>query len=373
MGLYSREVCLSWLASAGFLPVQLKAILDASGNQPQLILDAVLQGDRSLFGVPLPERLVQVLRKNSENRMLDMWAGLLERNRINVCTYADSEYPEPLRPMEDSPAVLFYIGKMLPSFARTAAMVGSRSASWKGLAVTEKISAELSSNGIVIVSGLAYGIDAAAHKGCLKGGSPTVAVMGCGLDQNYPMENAELKQHILDRGGMLLSEFAPGEKALGWHFPVRNRIISGLSECVILMEARIRSGSMTTVQHALEQGRDIFVYPGEPDNIKSEGNHQLLREGAIYFTTARDILEDMHWLDKKKEVRQNSDCISQEEKLSDTERAILGLLQKGSMSLDQLCDRLNMAAGPMMAQLTMMQISGMIESLPGKQYGIKAE
>ncbi len=374
MDQYSREVCFSWLCSAGLSPAQMKTLLDVCGNEPQSLLEKVSQGDITVFDKAcIPERAVSALRKIRTNRNLDRWAKLLEQFRIHACSYLDSEYPERLLPLEDCPAVLFYIGKMIPTVTRTAAVVGSRSASWKGLRATEKITQELSSYGVAVISGLAYGIDAAAHRGCLKGGSPTVAVMGCGLDQAYPIENEELKRQILERDGLLLSEYAPGEKPLGWHFPIRNRIISGLADCVILMEARIRSGSMTTVQHALEQGRDVFVYPGEADSLKSEGNHQLLREGAIFFTTSEDILEDMHWLDKKKEVRQNNDCISGKEKLNAAEKAVLSVLQKGPMSLDQLCDALNRDAGPMMAQLTMMQISGLIETLPGKQFGIKAE
>ena len=125
------------------------------------------------------------------------------------------------------------------------------------------------------------------------------------------------------------------------------------------------------MQHALDQGRDVFVYPGEPDSLKSEANHQLLREGAIYFTTADDILEDMRWLDNRKEVRQNSGSVSSEKTLTEAERTVMNLLERGAMTLDQLCSALDTDAGPMMAQLTMMQIAGLIEALPGKQYGVK--
>ena len=368
---YPREVYFSWLASAGLAPSAAREWLQAAKNDPARLLEAVTQGETAPCGLNPGPRALAVLKKNSTQQKMDLWANLCEKYGISVCTEEEAVYPASLQDIPDAPPFLFYRGQMLQQGARTAGIVGSRSASWKGLAATEKIARELSDAGVSIISGLAYGIDAAAHKGCLAGKSSTVAVMGCGLEQDYPAENGPLKQKILAEGGLLLSEYAPGEKPLGWHFPVRNRIISGLSQCVILMEARIRSGSMTTVQHALDQGRDVFVYPGEADSLKSEGNHQLLREGAIYFTSAQDILEDMRWLDKKPEVGQNSDGTAETEHLTQVERAILSLLRRGAMSLDELCDATHMEAGPMMAQLTMMQISGRITALPGKQYGIK--
>ena len=371
MAIYPRAVYLCWLSSAGLPLDALQKLVQLDVNQLFCLMDRIRHGDSMPAEIPLAGKALSVLKNNSAEHYLDQWADLLEKHQIQVCVPLDGIYPENLLRTQDPPALLFYIGKMLPEDVPSAAIVGSRSASWKGMEATEKIASRLSEAGVSIVSGLAYGIDTAAHKGCLKGGSPTAAVMGCGLDQDYPAENRPLKCRILEQGGVILSEYPPGEKPLGWHFPVRNRIISGLSSCVILMEARIRSGSMTTVQHALNQGRDVFVYPGDPESLKCEGNHQLLREGAIYFTKAEDILEDMGWLDKKKEVGQNSDCASSVDALSDSEQSILSLLQRGAMGLDELCEATGTAAGPMMAQLTMMQITGLITALPGKKYGIK--
>lgn len=376
MGLaeYTRDVYLAWLASAGLSPETLQHLLEASGGDGKALCDEAFRDCRTLFGVPVPERAGKALRANGGAARLDAWARVMEEKGIRAMTMADEIYPESLRPLESAPPILFYLGD--PGVAGrmpSAAMIGSRSASWKALSATEKIASALSARGICVISGLAYGVDAAAHKGCLKGGSPTVAVMGCGLDQDYPSENGPLKKRILDQGGLILSEYAPGEKPLGWHFPVRNRIISGLSDCLIVMEARIRSGSMTTVQHALDQGKDIFVYPGEPDSPAAEGNRQLLREGAIFFTSAEDIMEDMRWLDKKKEVRQNSGCGISRAQATGDEKAVYDALQRGEMSFDGLCDALDMSAGPLMSLLTMMQIKGLIDAMPGKMYRIKAE
>ena len=372
MTAYPREVYLSWLAGAGLSPENLRELLsrfpDVAG-----IYDQVMRGQAGIYRTWMPEKTAGLLRAAGDPQLMDRTAGIMEKERIHAVLPGENAYPEVLLPLNDPPAILFYRGNEAALSGPSAAVIGSRSASWKGVSATEKIARELSENGIVIISGLAYGIDAAAHRGCLKGGSPTVAVLGCGLDQDYPVEHAALKQEILDKGGLILSEYAPGEKPLGWHFPVRNRIISGLADCLIVMEARIRSGSMTTVRHALDQGKDVFVYPGEPDNPKTEGNHLLLREGAIYFTSAADILEDMRWLDKKKEVGQNSGCAPETVALDPEEKKVLHVLSRGEQSFDQICEEMNLPAGQLMSLLTMMQIKGWIEAMPGKLYRIKQE
>ena len=181
-----------------------------------------------------------------------------------------------------------------------------------------------------------------------------------------------LRNTILNRGGLLLSEYAPGEKPAGWHFPIRNRIITGLSAALILMEAKIRSGSMTSVQHALDQGKDVFAYPGDPDSPYFEGNHQLLREGAVYFTNAEDILEDLGWLDNQRIIRQNIDCSSEVRTASAEETAVLRALTPGVRSFEQLLEATGLSASALLSTLTLMQIRGQVESMPGKLYQLKS-
>ena len=372
MSSYPREVYLSWLASAGIPAGYLRDLL-ASFPDPAGIHADIARGHTEPYRMLLPGKTADTLRQSTGTKCMEKWAVLLEKNRIHAVRQGDAGYPDVLLTLDDSPAILFYQGNLSLAGRTSAAMIGSRSASWKGVAAAEKTARSLSDNGITIISGLAYGIDAAAHRGCMKGKSPTIAVLGCGLDQDYPAGNASLKREILEQGGLLLSEYAPGDKPLGWHFPVRNRIISGLADCLIVMEARIRSGSMTTVQHALAQGRDVFVYPGEPDNPKAEGNHLLRREGAIFFTSAEDIMEDMHWLDKKKEVRHNSDCAVPGVELNPAEKGVMDQLASGEHSFDQLCAVLDRPAGELMSLLTVMQIRGLIEAMPGKLYRIRQD
>lgn len=366
---YSRNACLAWLASAGLSPMEMTALLAVEPN-PVLLRDSWAAGEWT-GTLPFSEKLREALSRNSTGKWMDSWEKTMERERIHALTQEDPVYPDRLRPLPDAPAVLFYQGD-LAAFqeGRNVSVVGSRSATTKGLEATRRMAERLSREGIRIISGLAYGIDAAAHQGCLKGESPTLAVLGCGLDQEYPVENAKLRREMIERGGAVISEYAPGEKPLGWHFPFRNRIISGLGDCLALMEARIRSGSMTTVQHALNQGKDIFVYPGDPESAKYEGNHQLLREGAIYFTSAMDLMEDMKWLDKKRVVRHNSGGEREAEPagLTPEEKKIWKALDGEDRSFDELCDGTGFTAAQLNTSLSMLQIRGLIQARPGKRY-----
>ena len=296
---------------------------------------------------------------------------LLKEHAIRAFTLNDPEYPSLLREISDPPAILFWQGNPGCLDGRTLSIVGSRSASYNGRKATRNLSRELSDRGVVIVSGMAGGIDTEAHRGCLEGKSPTVAVTGCGLDRVYPTGNEGLRDEILKKGGLILSEFAPGEKPLGWHFPVRNRIITGLGTALVLMEAQIRSGSMTSVRHALDQGRDVFVYPGDPTSIHFEGNHQLLREGGIYFTCAEDILEDLRWLDNPSLIRQNSDCAPKSVSLSREEQLVMEALKCGPLGFEALSEATGLESPALLGTLTMLQVRGMLDAAPGKIYQLK--
>ena len=316
----------------------------------------------------------QRLASTANKECLSAFQQMLQGNNIQVLTILEESYPHCLREISDPPAILFYQGNLSSmKFPRKAAMVGSRSASYAGLKAAHKTAAELSRSGVAIVSGLAYGIDTESHLGCLEGGSPTIAVMGCGLDQTYPARNLPLKKQIIEKGGIIISEYAPGMKPIGRHFPYRNRIISGLCDTVILMEARIRSGSMTTISHALKQGKEIYAYPGDPLSQLCDGNHLLLREGAHYFTEAKDILSDMNWLDNKQYVGQNNVCPSKKLPENALELAVFKALEKGSLGFDELLAVTGITSSELLSTLTVMQIRKMIDLLPGKRYQIRID
>ena len=365
----STELLSMWLASSGLRPGAFRLLIETYGSA-ESAAEAFQRNRNSLRDI-LSDPEIAALGRQYDIITAGSWESRIQKYGIRSVTIADDSYPEKLRNIPDPPPVLFYQGDLSAASGRCLAMVGSRRASYAGLQAAEAIARDLSRAGVRIISGFAYGIDTAAHKGCLSGSSPTAAVLGCGLNINYPAENADLRKNVLDRGGVLISEYVLDERPIGAHFPVRNRIISGLSDAVILMEARIRSGSMTTVNHAAEQNRDVFVYPGDPRSDLCSANHMLLREGAIYFTKAEDILEDMKWLDKEGNVRQNIDCSTAAANLTETEKTILSALRPGALGFDQLADKTGFDTAGLLSTLTMMQIKGLIEARPGKIYQLK--
>lgn len=210
---------------------------------------------------------------------------------IQVITFHDECYPELLKNIYDPPPLLYVKGTLTDEDLNIA-LVGSRMASTYGLYTTERLSRELALNGITVVSGMARGIDSAAHRGALAGRGRTLAVLGCGLDIIYPPENKNLYEEIT-ASGAVISEFAPGTPPNASNFPLRNRIISGLSLGVVVVEANERSGSLITARIALEQGREVFAVPGSIDSRRSRGSHKLIKEGAKLIENVGDILEDI--------------------------------------------------------------------------------
>ena len=261
---YSREDgCRAWLTYAELPPLKLRALLEDFGSA-EAVYECVVYGRTAeLKSYCNEKQLDRLLRRADKDAMHEMMQ-IMRSLDIGVMTFEDAIYPIALMDIHDPPPVLFYRGNPDAWNERCLTIVGSRRASPEAIHITEGIAKELSDCGVTIVSGLAFGIDSAAHRGCMEGKSPTVAVCAAGLDHVYPAENQPLVRRILDSGGALLCEFPLGSAALKWRFPARNRVLSGLSKGVLLMEARIRSGSMTTVQHALDQGREVSLWNPPP-------------------------------------------------------------------------------------------------------------
>ena len=359
----------AWLASACMPAVTVRSLLNEYGTS-EACHEAVRRNEDRLKEL-ISQRFYQLLYDAGTKENLDKHKKTMNKHGIRTLLFSEPGFPTSLHEIHDPPAILFVQGNIACIKDRSLAIVGSRAASYAGQKATVKLAEDLGRHGVTVISGLACGIDAAAHRGCLNGKGMTIAVVGNGLARVYPADNRGLHDDILDNGGLIVSEYAPGEKALGWHFPVRNRIIVGLSQALILMEARIRSGSMTSVNHALEQGKDVFVYPGDPSSDSYEGNHQLLREGGVYFTSANDILEDLHWLDNPSAVRQNSECVQGYKPSTPEEETLIKALKPGALSFEQLISCTEMNPSVLMSTLTILQIRGIIEALPGKQYQLK--
>ena len=214
---------------------------------------------------------------------------------IQAVALTDPRYPPLLACTQDPPPVLWMRGDPAVLGRPAVAVVGSRAASPYALQIGRRLSAELAERSIVVVSGLARGVDSAAHEGCLDGGGPTVAVIGSGLDHIYPREHEHLADRIVGKG-LVISELGPGAKPLPEHFPLRNRIISGISLAVVVVEASEKSGSLITAGCALRQGRDVMAVPGSVLNGRNRGSHGLLKDGAKVVESADDILEDLGWI-----------------------------------------------------------------------------
>ena len=299
----------------------------------------------------------------------------MHKLKINCITLHDEQYPELLKNIYDPPSVLYCKGT-IKKREKALAVVGSRSATSYGLSMAEKISYELSGFGFSIISGMARGIDTYAHKGALEAGGRTVAILGCGPDMVYPVENLSLMRQI-ENSGAVISEYLPGIAPLSCNFPARNRVISGISLGVIVVEAGKKSGSLITASFALEQGREVFAVPGNADSPNSQGTNRLIREGAKIVTGIEDILEELQLFDLKKNAKKPrlkmKDCKQMIiEGLCGDERKIAECLGAKTLHVDEIVRRSGLSAQIVSSMLIMMELKGVVEQSPGKIFSLKA-
>jgi len=264
--------------------------------EPGMILAATQKEISSVVG----NSLAQVIDQQRKKIDLDRQLRLIEKYQIRIITQDDPSYPVNLRNIFDPPLVLFLRGNILSRDNLSIAIVGTRMATIYGMNMARKISGQLGQRGFTIISGGARGIDTAAHQAALGINTRTIAVLGCGADVVYPTENNRLFEQIIKRGA-LVSEFPMGTPPLRQNFPRRNRIISGLSVGVVVIEAPIRSGALITASSALEQGREVFCVPGQADSFTTKGSHQLLKQGARLVEDIDDIIEEIGPLLKNRE------------------------------------------------------------------------
>lgn len=270
----------------------------------------------------------------------------------------DADYPPLLAQLADAPGVLFVRGDLTVLQRPQLAMVGSRGASAEGRENARLLAAALARRGFVITSGLAAGIDAAAHEGTLGVGQ-SVAVMGTGPDLIYPARHRGLADKLLAEGGALVTEFPPGERAEPFHFPMRNRIISGLSLGVIVVEAAIKSGSLITARLAMNQGREVFALPGSLRNPLSRGCHRLLRDGANWLEEVDDVLAVLGSMETL------AQAVESESLLQADAPALLNCFTAGTNSLDQLQRRSGLLLTDLLQQLTDLELDGWVEKSSG--------
>jgi DNA processing protein len=279
------DVLLSLIEGIGARTYQ--RLLETFGSATA-ILNAS-RSDLSCFDYLKPDTLTQL---TTARKRLDPTPiiELCKRSGIDIIPLADERYPKQLRTIADPPPILYVQGTLLPSDAFSIAVIGTRRCTHYGRRLTERLTSALVQKGFSIISGLALGIDGTAHRTALTSGGRTVAVLGSGLHKIYPPEHEPLARQIIESGGCVMSEYPPLHPSAKWTFPQRNRIVTGLSLGVLVIEAPVRSGAMISARLAGEQGRDIFVVPGSVESVTSSGCHQLIREGAYLTESADDIL-----------------------------------------------------------------------------------
>ena len=317
----------------------------------------------------LGEKVAGEIRKGPLEKRVEREFNLLKESGGTILTFKDEAYPKRLRDIYDPPALLYVRGELRKEDELAVAIVGSRKTSPYGRWITEKVSQELVHQGITIVSGMARGIDSIAHQGAISRGGRTVAVLGCGVDIIYPYENRNLFYQIIDQGAVL-SEFPMGSKPEGGHFPRRNRIISGLSIGVVVVQASSKSGSLITAKYALEQGREVFAVPGNVGAEGSRGTNQLIKEGAKLVESSGDILEEIfpQW-SRENETAQKVEPVMRD--LDKDELILYQLLGETPMHIDVIIRESRFDPGRVSSLLLGLELKGHISQWPGKCFSKK--
>jgi DNA processing protein len=310
----------------------------------------------------LGERAADSLIRTRSRISLDDEMDRVERSGVHILTLAEDAYPRLLREIPSPPPVLYVKGSVVPEDENAVGMVGTRRVTAYGREMSRRLSAELAAAGITVVSGLARGVDGIAHASALETGGRTIAVLGCGLDSVYPPEHRKLAEQIAEHGA-LVSEFSLGTPPDAPNFPVRNRIISGLSLGVVVVEAPMKSGALITANFAGDQGRTVFAVPGSALSAASAGTIQLLRDGAAVAATGEDILSFLNL-----GVRQIEMETRQMFPASDGERSLLELLSAEPRHIDEIALDSGLPIGSLSAQLLQMQLKGLVRNVGTQHY-----
>lgn len=340
---------LSFFGTAeGALAASYQELSQVMGLTPDLCRKIVDQRDK----VPLSEEL-----------------KLIEKHSCKVITIRDEAYPQRLQTIFDPPQILYIKGELLPQDSMAISVVGSRRATNYGKNVCDQLSRQLAANGFTIVSGFARGIDSIAHRGALEAGGRTIAVMGNGLSFVYPAENAKLMEEIA-ASGACISEFPMSVPPMATNFPRRNRVISGLSLGVLVIEASEKSGSLITASLAAEQGREVLAVPGDIFSKMSRGAHNLIKQGAALVETVEDIIETLSLdIPKAPEAKATPEIEKPPDvKLGDEEQTIWNVLAHTPTHIDDITRLSNLTPSKVSSILVMLELKGIVQQLPGKMF-----
>jgi DNA processing protein len=350
---------------SGVGPNLFRALVEHLGGATA-VLDAPMSQLRRVPGIgpKLAERIAAARRECN----VDQEVAECQRLNARVLTTESPEFPAQLGNIPDPPAVLYVRGRFEPRDALAIAIVGSRHCTHYGLRQADRLAGALARVGFTIVSGLARGIDAAAHRAAIAAGGRTIAVLASGVGNIYPPEHAELAEQVI-RSGALVSEMPTHFEPIAGLFPQRNRIVSGLSLGVLVIEAAQRSGALITARHAKEQNREVLAVPGPIDSLASRGCHALLRDGAVLVESAEDVLDALGPL--MNEIKPTPDTAVRhplELTLNEQERALLDAIGSESVSADELVARSTLPAPQVLSTLSVLEMRRLVRRLPGNVY-----
>lgn len=360
----ARRAALSWARGGELSPQRLWPLLRSRGG-----LEALLAADEEELAVELGSRdRARALLRAPEDTGVLRWASEVERSGVRLVTAFDEEYPPALREISDPPFLLYALGRLERLRLPAVAIVGSRDASRYGRDVAFRLARELSSAGVAVVSGFARGVDAAAHEAALEGPGGTIAVLGCGLDVEYPREHGRLKERLAGEH-LLLSEHPLGAEPRPQNFPTRNRIIAGLSSGVVVVEASRRSGSLITARLANDFGRDVFAVPGSIFSDTSVGTHALLRDGAILCRGAEDVLAELFPSVGPQRLAAVA-ALPAAELSAEARRIFEALSREESLSAEDLAQSLDLPAATVLASLFELEGAGIAAPVASGRYGV---
>ncbi|HUJ09293.1 MAG TPA: DNA-processing protein DprA [Verrucomicrobiae bacterium] len=354
----------------GVGPIRLRALREQFGT-PEAILAAPKQELMRVEGVGDEVARNIVGRRDSID--LDAELQRIEISGIQVVTCADADYPKNLREIYDPPLVLYVKGSLKEGDTLAIGVVGSRRTTLYGQDMARKLAFQLARLGVTVVSGLARGIDTFAHTGALQAKGRTVAVIGCGIDVVYPAENKKLADEIVEKGGAIVTEFPFGVKPDKQNFPMRNRIISGWSMGVVVVEANVKSGALITAAQAAEQGRQVFAVPGRADSILSRGTNKLIKDGAKLTEDVEDILGEFEYLLPKQAAEESaagaaSTGIKPALRFNDMEEKVMAQLGREETAIDDIIRASGLTSAAVSATLLGLEMKRAVRQLPGKLY-----
>ena len=342
----------------GIGAVRMQALIQYFGDLEAAWGAAPIELARAGLGLKVIERII----KAREGVDLEKLWAKIEAQGIKILTWEDQAYPQRLKEIEQPPPVLYIRGEYLPDDLFAVAIVGTRRVTAYGRQITEELAAYLARNGITVVSGLARGVDAIAHQTALKAGGRTLAVLGSGVDKIYPPEHRAMAEQMIERGG-IISDYAPGTPPDASNFPPRNRIISGLSLAVVVVEAGETSGALITAEFAAEQGREVFAVPGSILAPQSKGTNKLIQNGALPLLSVNDLMQalDLTRMGEQKSARK---AIPSDE----TEARLMRVLGEEPLHVDEIRNQAELPIEKVSATLALMELKGLVRQVGGMNY-----